>query len=106
MKNDAKEPREMTQVGDSQLRLQEKTNIDKEYHFTGNPVLETAFLRGLIRKSVLRNPRYLLVMRRLRFLAYRSAQESENTGNSGEKSRNSAISKILEHLDPQKIFSN
>ncbi|MGD2092063.1 MAG: hypothetical protein PVH61_38185 [Candidatus Aminicenantes bacterium] len=100
MKKDADETRKNTALNNTALQIQEELQEHKsenrEDNFTGNRILETAISQGLIRKSVLRNPRYLLVLRRLRLKAYRQAESEKHTG----KNKNP------EYLDPKKIFSN
>ncbi len=99
MKKDADETRNITILNNTALQIQEgvqdhkRENRDDNF---GNRMIEIALSQGLIRKSVLRNPRYLLVLRRLRLLAYRQAESNKHT----ENRRNA------EYLDPKKIFSN
>ena len=99
MKKDADETRNITTLNNTALQIQEgvqdhkRENRDDNF---GNRMIEIALSQGLIRKSVLRNPRYLLVLRRLRLLAYRQAESNKHT----ENRRNP------EYLDPKKIFSN
>ena len=96
MKKDSDETMKITRLDTNELQIQEDKSEDKEGCFAGNSMLEIAFSQGLIRKSVLRNPRYLLVLRRLRLLAHRKADSNKHT----ENKKNS------EYLDPKKIFSN
>jgi len=100
MKKDADETRNITILNNTALQIQEGVQDQKlenrDDNFTRNRMIEIALSQGLIRKSVLRNPRYLLVLRRLRLLAYRQAESNKHT----ENRRNP------EYLDPKKIFSN
>ena len=100
MKRDSDETMKIIPVDTTALQIQEEfqeyKNENKDDNFTGNRMIEIALSQGLIRKSVLRNPRYLLVLRRLRLLAYRQAESNKHT----ENRRNA------EYLDPKKIFSN
>jgi len=100
MKKDSDETMKITPLNyiglQIQEELQEQKSENKDDNFTGNSIIETALSRGLIRRSVLRNPRFLLVLRRLRLKAYRQAESNKRTGNN----------KNPEYLDPKKIFSN
>jgi len=100
MKKDADETRNITTLNNTVLQIQERVQDHKrenrDENFTGNRMLEIALSQGLIRKSVLRNPRYLLVLRRLRLLAHRQAESNNYSDNR----------KNAEYLDPKKIFSN
>jgi hypothetical protein len=100
MKKDADETRKITTLNNTALQMQEELqehkSENKDTNFTGNRLIEIALSQGLIRKSVLRNPRFLLVLRRLRLLAHRQAESEKHTGNN----------KNAEYLDPKKIFSN
>jgi hypothetical protein len=100
MKKDADETRKITTLNNAALQIQEERQAHKsennDDNFTGNRILEIAFSRGLIRRSVLRNPRSLLVLRRLRLKAYRQAESEKLTGDN----------KNPEYLDLKKIFSN
>jgi hypothetical protein len=100
MKKDADETRNITTLNNAALQIQEELQAQKsennQDHFNGNRILEIAFSRGLIQRSVLRNPRSLLVLRRLRLKAYRQAESNKHTGNN----------KNPEYLDLNKIFSN
>jgi hypothetical protein len=100
MKKDADETRKITTLNNTALQiqeeLQEQKSENKDDNFNGNRILEIALSQGLIRKSILRNPRYLLVLRRLRLQAHREAEKNKHTGNN----------KNAECLDPKKIFSN
>ena len=100
MKKDSDETMKITPLNYTGLQIQEELqehkSENKDDNFAGNSILEAAFSRGLIRRSVLRNPRFLLVLRRLRLKAYRQAESNKHTGNN----------KNPEYLDPKKIFSN
>ncbi len=100
MKKDLDETIIITRVDNTGIQIKEEPqdhkSEDKEACFTGNRILEMAISQGLIRKSILRNPRYLLVLRRLRLLAHHKADSDTHAGNI----RN------IEYLDPKKIFSN
>jgi hypothetical protein len=100
MKKDADETRNTTALNNTVLQIQEELQAhkseNKDDNFNGNRIIEAALSQGLIRKSVLRNPRYLLVLRRLRLKAYRQAESEKHTRNN----------KNAEYLDPKKIFSN
>ena len=100
MKKDADETWKNTTLNNTVLQIQEELeeyqNENTDDTFAGNRIIETALSRGLIRRSVLRNPRFLLVLRRLRLKAYRQAESNKHSGNN----------KNPEYLDPKKIFSN
>ena len=102
MKKDSDETIKITPLNITELQIQEEpqehthTSENRDDNFVGTSIIETALSRGLIRRSVLRNPRFLLVLRRLRLKAYRQAESNKHTGNN----------KNPEYLDPKKIFSN
>ena len=100
MKKDSDETIKITPLNYTGLQIQEELQEHKrentDDNFAGNRIIETALSRGLIRRSVLRNPRFLLVLRRLRLKAYRQAESNKHTGNN----------KNPEYLDLKKIFAN
>ena len=100
MKKDSDETMRITPLNITELQIQEEpqehTSENRDDNFVGTRIIETALSRGLIRRSVLRNPRFLLVLRRLRLKSYRQAESNKHTGNN----------KNPEYLDPKKIFSN
>ena len=98
MRKDSDETIKMTRPDNNELQFQKSENKEN--------LLESALLRGLIRKRVLKNPRYLLVIRRLRYLAYCAAKENGKKEKMEEMPGISDISKYIKHLDLKKIFSN
>jgi hypothetical protein len=100
MKKDSDETMKISHVDSIALQIQdgpqEHISKDKDTNFTGSKLIENALSRGLIRRSILRNPRFLLVLRRLRLRAHRQAESNKHTENN----------KNAEYLDPKKIFSN
>jgi hypothetical protein len=72
--NDTTQP---NRVDTNKLKPQEEMIQKEDNHVAASPRLKAAYLQVLLRKRALRNPRYRLLIRRVRLAAYCASRDLE-----------------------------